>query len=321
MAQPTNTFDSYDSVGNREDLTNLISLVAVTETPFMSSLKTQNVTNTFHEWQTIALSSVADNKVIEGDEATLDASLQTARVGNYTQISDKTVVVSNTLDAVNRAGRKKEKAFQMLHKSKELKRDMEHAMVGLNNARVAGNSSTPRELASCQSWIATNDVFNSSGSPNGASPTGNGTDARTDSGTAQVFTEAMFKSALDLIFESGGNPDTIHVGSFNKRKMNAFTGRADATRSVVDNNGTIGDYFDVYRSDYGAMKVIPNRLVRAKDVLILESDKWAIGYLRPFTTQDLSVTGDSEKSQLIVEYTLISENEKASGGVFDLTTS
>ena len=115
MAQPSNTFDSYDSIGNREDLSNLISLVAVTETPFLSSLKTQNIKSTYHEWQTLALSAVADNKVIEGDEATLDASLSTARVGNYTQISDKTVVISNTLDAVDRAGRKKEKAFQMLH--------------------------------------------------------------------------------------------------------------------------------------------------------------------------------------------------------------
>ena len=318
MAQPTNTFDSYDSVGNREDLQNLISLVAVTETPFLSSLKNQKISSTYHEWQTLALSAVADNKVIEGDEATLDASLTTARVGNYTQISDKTVVVSNTLDAVNRAGRKKEKAFQMLHKSKELKKDMEHAMIGLNNARVAGNASTARELGSVQSWIATNDKMGASGSP--ASPTGNGTDARTD-GTQAAFTEAMFTGALDLIFESGGNPDTVHVGSFNKRKMNAFNGRADATRSVVDNNGTINDYFDVYRGDYGTLKVIPNRLVRSRDCLILESDKWAIGYLRPFTTQDLSVTGDSHKSQLIVEYTLISENEKASGGVFDLTTS
>jgi hypothetical protein len=321
MAQPTNTFDSYDSIGNRESLANLISLVAVSETPFLSGLKTTKISSTFHEWQTLALSAINDNKVIEGDEASLDASLSTARVGNYSQISDKTVVVSNTLDAVNRAGRKKEKAFQMLHKSTELKKDMEHAMIGLSNARVAGNASTARELASVQAWIATNDVFNSSGSPNGASGNGTGSNTRTDSGTAVVFTEAMFTSALDLIFESGGNPDVVHVGSFNKRKMNAFTGRADATRSVVDGNGTINDYFDVYRGDYGTLKIVPNRLVRTRDCLILDSDKWSIGYLRPFTTQPLSVTGDSEKSQLIVEYTLISENEKASGGVFDLTVA
>ena len=66
MAQPTNTFDSYDSVGNREDLSNLISMVAVTETPFLSSLKNQNINSTYHEWQTLNLSAVADNKVIEG---------------------------------------------------------------------------------------------------------------------------------------------------------------------------------------------------------------------------------------------------------------
>jgi hypothetical protein len=318
MAQPTNTFDSYDSIGNRESLAELISVVAVTETPFLSGLKTTKISSTYHEWQTLSLSAINDNKVIEGDEASLDASLSTARVGNYSQISDKTVVVSNTLDAVNRAGRKKEKAFQMLHKSKELKKDMEHAMIGLNNGQVAGNSSTARELGSVQSWVATNDIMGASGSP--ASPTGTGVNARTD-GTQAVFTEVMFTGALDLIFESGGNPDVVHVGSFNKRKMNAFTGRADATRSVVDGNGTINDYFDVYRGDYGTLKIVPNRLVRTRDCLILDSDKWSIGYLRPFTTQPLSVTGDSEKSQLIVEYTLISENEKASGGVFDLTVA
>lgn len=49
MAQPTNTFDSYDSVGNREDLQSLISMVAVTETPFLSSLKNQNINSTYHE--------------------------------------------------------------------------------------------------------------------------------------------------------------------------------------------------------------------------------------------------------------------------------
>jgi len=89
MAQPTNTFSSYDAKGNREDLVNAIYSVDQTKTPFTSAIGKISATATLHEWQTDALAAAGANAVIEGDDAITDASIATVRLGNYTQISDK----------------------------------------------------------------------------------------------------------------------------------------------------------------------------------------------------------------------------------------
>jgi hypothetical protein len=314
MAQPTNTFDSYDSVGNREDLSDIIYNIAPTDTPFLTTAGKTKATSTKHEWQTDSLANVADNKVIEGDEATNDASTATARRYNYTQISDKVPVVTGTVEAVNRAGRKGEMAYQIAKMSKELKRDMENALVGLNNAAVAGNASTARELASVQSWISTN-VDKAS---DGSNPTGDGTDARTD-GTQRAFTETLLKNVLQQCWTSGGNPDTLMVGAFNKRVASCFSG--GATRMDNSEDKKIIATVDVYVSDFGQVKIVANRFLRTRDALVLDMEYWKIAYLRSFQQYELSKTGDSDKRQLLVEYTLEACNQASSGIVADLTTS
>ena len=314
MAQPTDTFDSYDSIGNREDLSDIIYNIAPFETPFLTMCATTKATSTNHEWQTDTLAASADNKVIEGDEATADAITPTVRLGNRTQISDKVIVITGTQEAINKAGRKSEVAYQMAMRSKEIKKDMEKALVGLNNAKVTGNNATPRELASVQSWIKTN-VDKAS---DGANPTGDGTDARTD-GTQRAFTETQLKNVLQQVWTSGGNPTVLMVGAFNKVVASGFSG--GATRLDKAEDKKIYAAVDVYVSDFGEIKIVPNREQRARDALVLDMDYWKVAYLRPFFTQDLSVTGDSIKKQLIVEYTLEACNEKASGIVADLTTS
>jgi len=215
MAQPTNTFDTYDAVGIREDLQDVIYSISPTETPFMSSAAREQVKNTFHEWQTDALAAaVTNNAVIEGDEATLDAASATSRIGNYTQIMDKTVVISGTQESVDKAGRASELAYQIAKKSKELKRDIESTLL-TNQARVAGDSSTARKFGSIGAWIATNDNFNTS---DGTSPTANnGSDARND-GTQRAMTEDMLKDVIKNVWNAGGNPSVVMVGPFNKQK-------------------------------------------------------------------------------------------------------
>ena len=79
MAQPTNTFDSYDAVGIREDLEDIIYDVSPEETPFYSACAKVKATNTFHEWQTDSLRSSASNANIEGNEITADARTATSR--------------------------------------------------------------------------------------------------------------------------------------------------------------------------------------------------------------------------------------------------
>lgn len=315
MTQATNTFDTYDAVGIREDLQDVIYSISPTETPFMSSAAREQVKNTFHEWQTDSLAAAAtDNAVIEGDEATLDASTATARIGNYTQIMDKTVVITGTQEAVDKAGRASELAYQIAKKSKELKRDIESTLL-TNQARAAGSSSAARTFGSMGAWIATN----SNKASDGTDPTASdGSDARND-GTQRALTEDMLKDVIKGTWNAGGNPSVIMVGPFNKQKISGFTG--GNTRFDASEDKTLYTSIDVYSSDFGDLEVVPNRFSRDRDALVLDMDYWSVGFLRDFTMHELSKTGDAEKRQILAELTLISRNEGASGGVFDLTTS
>jgi hypothetical protein len=315
MAQPTNTFDTYDAVGIREDLQDVIYSISPTETPFMSAAAREQVKNTFHEWQTDSLAAAAtNNAVIEGDEATLDAVSATARIGNYTQIMDKTVVITGTQEAVDKAGRASELAYQIAKKSKELKRDIESTLL-TNQARAVGSASAARTFASIGAWIATN----SNKAGDGTDPTAtDGSDARND-GTQRAMTEDMLKDVIKGTWNAGGNPSVIMVGPFNKQKISSFTG--GSTRFDASEDKTLYTSIDVYSSDFGDLEVVPNRFSRDRDALVLDMDYWSVGFLRDFTMHELSKTGDSEKRQLLAELTMISRNEGASGGVFDLTTS
>jgi hypothetical protein len=313
MAQPTNTFDTYDSVGEREDLSDVIYSISPTDTPFISSAAKTKATAVLHEWQTDALAAAAtNNAVIEGDEATLDAVTATSRLSNSSQIMDKTVVITGTQEAVDKAGRASELAYQIAKKAKELKRDMEATVTG-NQAEVAGNASTARKFGSLGAWIETNDDLGASGSSGGS-----GNTARTD-GTQRAFTEASLKTVIKSVWNEGGDPSMIMVGPFNKQKLSGFTG--NSTRFDAGADATLYTSVDVYASDFGQLQVVPNRFSRDRDAYILDMNYFAIAFLRDFSMHELSKTGDSEKRQLLVEATLESRNEKASGLVADLTTS
>lgn len=314
MAQPTNTFDTYDSVGEREDLSDVIYSISPTDTPFLSSAAKTQATAVLHEWQTDALAAaVTNNAVIEGDEATLDASVATTRLSNSSQIMDKTVVITGTQESVDKAGRASEIAYQIAKKAKELKRDMESTLTS-NNAEVTGGSGTARQLGALGSWVITNDDLAS----DGASGAGAGNAAHTN-GTQRAFTESQLKSVIKSVWNAGGDPSMIMVGPFNKQKLSGFTG--NSTRFDAGADATLYTSVDVYASDFGQLQVVPNRFSRDRDAYVLDMDYWGVAFLRDFSMHELAKTGDSEKRQLLVEATLESRNEGASGSVMDLTTS
>ena len=314
MAQPTNTFDTYDSVGEREDLSDVIYSISPTDTPFLSSAAKTKATAVLHEWQTDSLASaVTNNAVIEGDEATLDASTATTRLSNSTQIMDKTVVITGTQESVDKAGRASELAYQIAKRAKELKRDMEATITG-NIAEVGGNSSTARKMGTLGSWVTTNDDLASDGS----SGAGAGNAAHTD-GTQRAFTESQLKSVIKSVWNAGGDPSMVMVGPFNKQKLSGFTG--NSTRFDAGADATLYTSVDVCASDFGQLQVVPNRFSRDRDAYVLDMEYWGIAFLRDFSMHELAKTGDSEKRQLLVEATLESRNEAASGLVADLTTS
>ncbi len=319
MTMPTSTFPSYTAVGNREDLSNEIYNIDPTEVPFMTGIDKAKATATLHEWQTQALAAAStSNAQVEGDDASRTAATPTVRLSNRCQISWKVPAVTGTQQAVTTAGRSDEMEYQEMLKGLELRRDMEAILCGSNQAKIASAGGTAPKLASVLSWIKTNTSKDAGGSDPSAA---DGTGTRTDSGTQRAFTEAQVKTVLNSIWTNGGKPDTIMTGAFNKQVFSTFVGRTTPTQDASAKKLTAA--VGVYESDFGTLKIVPNRFSRARDVLILQMEMWAVAYLngRKFVSSPLAKTGDSDARLLLSEYTLEARNEKASGGVFDLTTS
>lgn len=320
MALPTNTVTTYQAIGNREDLSDMIYRIDPTDTPFMSGVDKEKASAVNHEWQTQALAPASNaNAQLEGDDPTANALVPTVRLGNLCQISYKMAQVSGTQQAVDHAGRDNELAYQEMLRGLELKRDIETILVGSSQAKTAGSTSTPRKTASVLSWIVSN---TSKGTAGGAADpaAADGTGTRTD-GTQLAFTEVRLKTVLSSIWTNGGKPGTIMTGAFNKQVFSTFTGRSTAIEEAKSKK--IVASVDAYESDFGKLKVIANRFQRPRDVLVLEMDKWAVAYLngRNMISIPLAKTGDSDRRQVLAEYALVARNEKASGGVFDNTTS
>ena len=319
MAQPANTFDSYDVKGIREDLENVIYDISPEETPFYSSLKKVKASNTYHEWQTDSLRSSAANAHIEGDDTAGEARTATTRLGNYTQIFKNAVIIPDTDEGLDKAGRAAEMAYQVLKIAKEQKLDIEKALFD-NNKYEVGSASAARELAGCGAYVKSN-VANIGGS-GGANPTGSvpGNTARTD-GTATVFTQADFDTVMQGIWESGGKPDTVYLSAFQMNLALGFTGYNNQRSHIEATSKTVVKAVDIYVTPWGTVEFTPSRENRGRDVWIMDSDMWAVGVLRPTKNTELAKTGDSTKRQVLTELTLISKNEAASGLVADCTTS
>ena len=319
MAQPTNTFDSYDAVGIREDLSDKIYDISPEETPFYTKCAKMKASNTYTEWQTDALRSSAANAHIEGDDTTAEARTATSRLGNYTQIFKNAVVIPGTDDGLNKAGRGKEMAYHVVKIAKEQKLDIEKALFD-NNARVAGNSTTARELAGAPAWINTNTSVGT-GSP--ADPTGDGSDARTD-GTQVAFSQTRFNTVMQSIWENGGRPDTAYLSAFQMNVALGFTGinnqRSTVPASRSGKNAVV-NVVDVYVTPWGTIDFVMSRECRSRDVFIMQDDMWAVGVLRATKNEALAKTGDNNKRQVLTELTLCAKNEGASGIVADNTTS
>ena len=318
MTQPTNTFDSYDATGIREDLSDIITNISPEETPFYSACKKTKATNTLHEWQTDSLRASAANAHVEGDEITANARTATTRLGNYTQIFVDAVSVPDTDEGLSKAGRAKELGYQVLKVAKEQKLDIEKALFD-NNARAAGSSTVARELAGAPAWMITNTVF---GANEGADPTGDGTDARTDETTAlTAFSQTKFDTAMQSIWEQGGTPDVCYLSAFQMSKALGFVGNNSQRSTIGASDGAVANLLSVYMTPWGNVEFMPTRENRSRDVFIMQNDMWEVAVLRPTKNKELSRTADASRRSVITELTLVCRNEKASGIIADNTVS
>lgn len=324
---PVNTFQTYDAVGNREDLSDIISIVAREETVFYDMCGKTKATAVYHEWQTDDLADPQVNANIEGSEATPASVSATTRLGNYTQIFTKTVSVSNTQDVVSKAGRAEEMAYQMDKRMREIVRDMELALIG-NQAPSAGSGVSARFLRPLEGWYSSN----TSRGVGGAA--GSATAAATD-GTARTFTQTLLDTVIQSIYENGGGANRNLVIMLAPKQKKVFTGFGnsssggsyDKTRNRDEMTKELVDRIDLYHSDFGTFKVVINpqmknsnaALNRERTAHVVDPEYWAVASLRPMKQKVLADVGDSEERFIVTECTLEARNEKSSGVVADLS--
>jgi hypothetical protein len=308
MAAPTNTFLTTAAIGNREDLTDVIYRITPTLTPVLNMAAKVKATNTLHEWQTQDLAAAASNAQAEGDNLTAKVVTPTVRLNNKTQIAAKAVIVSGTQQAMNQAGRKDEMGYQLSMASLEIKRDMEFGLTQNNVTATA-----PRLSRGLLGWSGDN----ADAGAGYVAPvyTANPGTAQTD-GTQIAFTEARMKNVLQKVFTAGGDPDTVMLPPLAKQTFSTFTG--NATRLDKSEDAKLYASIDVYVSDFGELKAVPNRFQRTREVFILQMDKIAVAYLRPFQTIELATTGDAQQRELVVEYCMEMRAPKAHGIVADI---
>lgn len=301
----------------REDLEDVIWELDPMDTWCLSNFDKINVDNVYHEWLTDSLAGATANRQVEGDDATFATVTPAKRVGNYCQISRKTFLVSGTLEAVKKAGRKSEVARLATKYMKELKRDMEQAICQ-SQGSSAGSAVTARSSAGIESWLSTNIVKATTTS---SSSTGGWTSGVVptvaDGATTGAFTEASLKSALEAAWGQGGDASIILAGSTQKKAIDSFAGIA--TRFVDSSprkQAAIIGAANMYVSGFGSPHtVVLSRYMRANTVLCLDPAYWAVGFLRKPFVEELAKTGDGTKKQMLGEFTLVSRNEAASAKV------
>jgi len=326
MAIATNTSLTYGSVAIREDLSDVIYNIAPMDTPFLSGAAKMSADNTKFEWQVDTITAGANNRHLEGDDSPEStARVLPTRLYNYTQISRYIAQTSGTDDAVDYAGHGKHQAYMLAKLGKRMKRDME-VMLTQNIIYSSGDATAGRQTAGIPAWLNTAHVAGGSGGSPTAGATG-GTAMVNNSSTAAI-TEVNIKATIKESYDAGGQPDIMLVPSVVKQTISGLASVGSGSvslgippRNEVGNKGqaTAVAAVDVYISDFGTFKIIPDRNLAADgpgsvaaNVFFLDMDYWGVAWLRPFQTVTLAKTGDSEKQMLLGEYGLVSKNEKAS---------
>jgi len=324
---PANLYDSLEANGQREDVSDLIHNISPTETPLLSMIGTTSSGSTLHQWQTDALEDPAANAHNEGEDATDVAVGATTLLQNYTQISIKLFNVTGTLEVTEKYGRDSELAYQAAKAARELKKDVDFAMTGLNQPSQAQvtDADTPRQSGALMTWIKTN--ISTVGSGGGYSS--GVTTVRVD-GTGRTITQGMVDSVIQLAWAAGAKPSVLLVGPTQKTNISLMDGVGTVGASGVTRSDraarTIYATVDLYVSNFGELRVVPSRHIYPlaasptldSIVFALDPEYMKMAYLRPWQQFDLAKVGDSIKREMLVEWTLEMCNELAHGAVYDL---
>lgn len=298
MAQSTAAL-TYNQVGEREDLTNIVTNITRDETPLFSRLGKVKATGLYHEYQTDTLAATSTGGAIEGADFSFAIPTARTRLGNYTQIFTKSFEVSDTLRAVTVAGVEDEYRYQVEKAMKEIARNIEATLI--NSTSASGASGTARTLQGVLAAITTNVT------------TGTGTGN-------EALTEDMFNDTLQIIWAAGGKPNMALVNAFQKRQISSFA-TSNTRYYEVGESKKLVNSVSVYESDFGTIEVVLDHLMPAGSVAILTEDHWKVAILRGITQVDVAKVGDATRGALVGELTLEARNEAGSGEINQLTTS
>lgn len=327
MAQVTNTYESYDAIGNREELADKIYQITPEETPFISMIGRKSVSSVHPEWQTDTLATpVTTNAQPEGDDWSYDAITPTTRVGNYTQIANKTFIISRSQDKTSKAGRKSELAREVAKKGVELRTDMEVQLLS-NTASSAGtgDGATNRVSGGFRAWLTSNDDLGGGGASGGFS---GGTVSAATNGTQRAFTKAILDATILSTYNNGGNPSSMMMSPYVKTVFSGFMDDANVApfryAAEKGKKNAIIASAEVYLSDFGEIAMIPNRQMAragaavARNAFLVDPKMVSLGEFDAIKLEKPAKTGDAEKRVLICEYTLCVHNEAAHGVAADL---
>ena len=325
MAQVANTYESFDAVGLREELADRIHQITPEKTPFMALIGRKAVKTLHPEWQTDTLGSVdTDNNQPEGNDWSYDAISPTTRVGNYCQISEKSLIISRSLENTDKAGRKSELAREVAKRGTELKIDMEAILLSNQAASAgSGNGATNRKSAGFRAWIATNDSLGATGSSGSFS---NGIQGAATNGTQRALTKALIDEVVLSTANAGGEADVLMMSNYNKTVASRFLDDADIVplrKEVGKGAATIVGAADAYLTDFGLVTFVPNvQMTRAgaataRNVFFIDPSMVTMGVFDDIQIHKPAKTGDAEKRVLNVQYTLIVSNEAAHGVIAD----
>ncbi|MBB6253028.1 SU10 major capsid protein [Nitrospirillum iridis] len=291
------TYTSFDQVGKKEDISDVITNLSPTDTPFQTAVKSETVDNTLFQWQEDSLAAPNDdNAMDEGFEASAVTLTPTTMRSNVTQIMSTTVKVSDTADTVSAYGRAKETAYQIAKKSKELKRDLERAFVGTGQAQSV--TGLKRKMAGYQAQIDASVKTDLSGGV---------------AANKTALTEGAVLDLSETLYTGGGEASLLMVKPHDSRVIAGWTGAAGRYRQFDGGAKTVTNAVNLYVSPYGELKVVMNRFLRATDALLFDPDHWRRKVLRPWTRTALAKTGDASSTMIVGEFSLKHDNFKASG--------
>ena len=305
---PANAFLTNAAIGNREDLVDIVWNTAPTDTPLLSSIEKVEATGVTHEWQRDVLTTPANNAVAEGADATYTAITPTQRLSNQTQISRKTFSISDTQEKVKTAGRKSDIDYNKVKQGKELRKDMELACIE-NPTYTTG---TTRQTKGLRGFCVTNNSLGATG----AAPAFPNT-APTD-GTLRTFTEAILRTVVLGAYNNGGDVDMLMLAPAMKQVVSStFTG--NGTKFIKGEDKKLQASYDIYVSDFGDFKIVPNRVMqRTREAYLVDDSLVAIAMLRDMQTTELARIGSARNFMIESEYALEVREERGLASARDL---